>query len=928
MKKTKPKKLLTVLLTLYLALSIVPITAYAGVTDVTGGNTTNPYSHFYHTKVETTAQVTIKDADGNVAETTEVTKSGDFVEGNFNSDAVQAEIKRIDDEIIAQFSSRGNITTENRNSTFILDHFESSNIIGMTPGDNILVDDQDALENAASGSVNKNLVVHQYQVYQTTYDLIVQAIDGGSQDEATINNVCIENVKFAYRSGDAPQATAEVYNADADKYEIAYECWQEFENNEPVAAWYSDNGSHGSLPTITEFESGKRYVYSLMLKPKNGYSFNSETTVTVNGESVKSSLSGEYLYVPAVKTITPTKQNSTLTAVDVENVKLDYQPGDAPRASAKKAGTNQDKYDILFECWEKQEKDANDTMNPVGYWYSDESCYSDGDVRFSTFEKGGRYRYSVKLQAKDGYTFDSNLTNTENVTLNGASLPSFGSWVMVMDDGKTCLITYGTDLRPGQAVEKIDFNARINFIAGDKPSFMTSAVDPFIDLDHERWDANDGSGYGITSSDYWNERYNGKLITEFEAGKSYTYGVYFKISDLGMEEGYRFDKNTKLYINGEEITLTPNQISIDDSGETIWFMNVLTMTPTTVKVIDVVEINDATVSFKDGDKPVFTGDVPDDVYYVLRAAWWELDSKTGAISADFFSGAYENKITAFEAGKTYHYGVYVVAVGYVESENTTYVFGPNTKLKINGEFVNYKRYEGDASDGSDGTMWVLTDLTMTPAADGHTHKYGTEWKYDETNHWHECECGNKADITAHNFKWIVDKEATATEKGSKHEECTVCGYKKAAVDISKIDSHNHNYGTEWKYDETNHWHECECGNKADITAHNFKWIVDKEATATEKGSKHEECTVCGYKKAAVDIPAIGFGSSSDDEANKPTNTVSSESSSADQTNKPINTASPKTGNTDNMILWIVLLVIGGGAFITATAVDRKKTKNK
>ena len=885
MKKTKPKKLLTVLLTLYLALSIVPITAYAGVTDVTGGNTTNPYSHFYHTKVETTAQVTIKDADGNVAETTEVTKSGDFVEGNFNSDAVQAEIKRIDDEIIAQFSSRGNITTENRNSTFILDHFESSNIIGMTPGDNILVDDQDALENAASGSVNKNLVVHQYQVYQTTYDLIVQAIDGGSQDEATINNVCIENVKFAYRSGDAPQATAEVYNADADKYEIAYECWQEFENNEPVAAWYSDNGSHGSLPTITEFESGKRYVYSLMLKPKNGYSFNSETTVTVNGESVKSSLSGEYLYVPAVKTITPTKQNSTLTAVDVENVKLDYQPGDAPRASAKKAGTNQDKYDILFECWEKQEKDANDTMNPVGYWYSDESCYSDGDVRFSTFEKGGRYRYSVKLQAKDGYTFDSNLTNTENVTLNGASLPSFGSWVMVMDDGKTCLITYGTDLRPGQAVEKIDFNARINFIAGDKPSFMTSAVDPFIDLDHERWDANDGSGYGITSSDYWNERYNGKLITEFEAGKSYTYGVYFKISDLGMEEGYRFDKNTKLYINGEEITLTPNQISIDDSGETIWFMNVLTMTPTTVKVIDVVEINDATVSFKDGDKPVFTGDVPDDVYYVLRAAWWELDSKTGAISADFFSGAYENKITAFEAGKTYHYGVYVVAVGYVESENTTYVFGPNTKLKINGEFVNYKRYEGDASDGSDGTMWVLTDLTMTPAADGHTHKYGTEWKYDETNHWHECECGNKADITAHNFKWIVDKEATATEKGSKHEECTVCGYKKAAVDISKIDSHNHNYGTEWKYDETNHWHECECGNKADITAHNFKWIIDKEATATEKGSKHEECTVCGYKKAAVDIPAIGFGSSSDDEANKPTNTVSSESSSADQTNR-------------------------------------------
>lgn len=629
MKKTKPKKLLTVLLALCMVLSIVPITAYAGVTDVTGGSTTNTYSHFYHTKVETTAQVTIKDADGNVAETTEVTKSGDFVEGNFNSDAVQAEIKRIDDEIIAQFSSRGNITTENRNSTFILDHFESSNII--TPGDNILVGDQDALENAASGSVNKNIVVHQYQVYQTTYDLIVQE---NSQPTNTIPVATIENAKFNYQPGDAPQATAQVTAADAEKYEIDYECWQQFENNEPVAAWYSDNGSHGSLPTITEFESGKRYVYFLMLKPKDGYSFNSETTVTVNEESVKSSLSGEYLYVPAVKTITPTKQNSTLTAVDVENVKLDYQPGDAPRASAKKAGTNQDKYDIFYECWEKNEKDANDTMNTVGYWYSDESCYSDGDVRFSTFEKGGRYRYSVKLQAKDGYTFDSNLTNKENVTLNGASLPSFGSWVMVMDDGKTCLITYGTELRPGQAVEKIDFIARTNFNAGDKPSFMTSAVDPFIDLDHERWDANDGSGYGITSSDYWNERYNGKLITEFEAGKSYTYGVYFKISDLGMEEGYRFDKNTKLYINGEEITLTPDQINVDDNGETIWFSNVLTMMPTTVKVIDVVEINDATVSFKDGDKPVFTGTVPNDTPYAFRCEWWSLDENTGIVSTE------------------------------------------------------------------------------------------------------------------------------------------------------------------------------------------------------------------------------------------------------------------------------------------------------
>ena len=642
MKKTKPKKLLTVLLTLYLALSIVPITAYAGVTDVIGDNTTKPYSHFYHTKVETTAQVTIKDADGNVAETTEVTKSGDFVEGNVNSDAVQAEIKRIDDEIIAQFSSRGNITTENRNSTFMVDHFESSNI-----GDNILVGDQDALENAASGSVNKNLVVHEYLVYQTTYDLIVQAIDGGSQDEATINNVCIKNVKFAYRSGDAPQATAEVLvDPSLEEYEIAYECWEEMENGEPVAFWYSDESKYTpSMKKITQFEEGKTYMYSIELREKNGYTFADNCSVTINGNPISATAN-------AVKTV----------------------------------------------------------------------------------------------------------------------------------DG-------------------------------------------------------------------------------------------------------------------------------------LFIMNVETIRPEATKEISVIEINNATLTFKDGDKPVFTGTVPDDAPYAFRCEWWSLDENTGIVSTEPEWGGdiYKNKITAFEAGKTYHYGVYVTAY--------TADISPDAKLKINGREVKYTRI-GDESDTQ--SFWVETDLTMTPTADGHTHKYGTEWKYDETNHWHECEDGNKADITAHTFKQIIDKEATATEKGSKHEECTVCGYKKAAVDIPKIDSHNHNYGTEWKHDETNHWHECECGNKADITAHTFKQIIDKEATTAEKGSKHEECTVCGYKKAAVDIPVTDFRNSSDDQPNKPINTASFESSSADQTNKPINTASPKTGNTDNMILWIVLLVIGGGAFITATAVDRKK----
>lgn len=850
MKKTKPKKLLTVLLTLYLALSIVPITAYAGVTDVTGGTTTNTYSHFYHTKVETTAQVTIKDADGNVIETTEVTKSGDFVEGNVSSDAVQAEIKRIDDEINAQYSSRGSITIENRNGNMVFDHFESSNII--TSGDNILVGDQDALENAASGSVNKHLVVHEYQVYQTTYDLIVQAIDEGSQDEATINNAYIRNVKFAYRSGDAPQATAEVYNDDADKYEIAYECWQEFENNEPVAAWYSDNGSHGSLPTITEFESGKKYVYSLMLKPKNGYSFSNETAVTVNGESVKSSLSGEYLYVPAVKTITPTKQNTVITSAAVENVKLDYKDGEAPRTTATAAVADRDKYDILYECWGKLEKTDEYTTKPVAYWYSDEDYCPSGYADLTSFNKDGKYKYSVRLEAKDGYIFSDSIS-ADDITLNGKSLPE-GSFVMTLDDNRTCVVTYGMNMRTVRPLDTVKlYGATTEFyIDGDSPRFNGYSYSAYSDVAYEKWEDKDDRSIGINSDESLNGGYS-QLVDSFKYGKTYIYGVAFNIADLGLEQGYRFDENTKLYINDEEVTLNPNQVQVSDDGMSVRFNDILSMTPEAPwQKIDLVEIDGATIDFKAGDKPVFTGIVLENSPNVLpQCEFWEGDDGSGVNSYWFWDQNYKNHIDAFESGKTYTYGVYVKAAH-------GYYFTQETKLKINGKFYNYHLPEGDPElDNPDfmATLWAVTDLTITP--DGSV-------------------------------------------------------------------PHSHNYGTEWKYDETNHWHECECGNKADITAHNFKWIVDRKATTAEKGSKHEECTVCGYKKTAVDIPVTNFRNSSDDQPNKPINTASSESSSADQTNKPINTASPKTGNTDNMILWIVLLIAGGGAFITATAVDRKK----
>ncbi|MBS6310256.1 MAG: InlB B-repeat-containing protein [Firmicutes bacterium] len=324
---------------------------------------------------------------------------------------------------------------------------------------------------------------------------------------------------------------------------------------------------------------------------------------------------------------TPTSASTAITAATIQDVNFNYQPGDAPRATAAVAAADQGKYRIYDECW--QELNEND--EPVAIWHSNDGIYS--------------------------------------------TLPT---------------------------------------------------------------------------------------ITAFESGKKYVYSVL-----LLPERGYDFGREVAATVNGSTVTAVPG------TDGYLSLPNVKTMIPTesdNPAAIDLIEINDVTVSFKDGDKPVFTGSVSENAAYAFRCEWWSLDSNTGILSTEPEWGGdiYKNKITAFEAGKTYHYGVYVTAY--------TADISPDAKLKINGQEVNYTRI-GD--DGDTQSFWVETELTMIPTADSHTHSYGTAWKYDDTNHWHECQCGDKADTAAHSFRWVIDKEATATEKGSKHEECTVCGYKRS-----------------------------------------------------------------------------------------------------------------------------------------------------
>ena len=132
-------------------------------------------------------------------------------------------------------------------------------------------------------------------------------------------------------------------------------------------------------------------------------------------------------------------------------------------------------------------------------------------------------------------------------------------------------------------------------------------------------------------------------------------------------------------------------------------------------------------------------------------------------------------------------------------------------------------------------------------------------------------------------------------------------------------AHTHSYTAEWKHDDANHWHACDCGDKAGTAAHSFRWVIDKAATKEATGIKHEECTVCGAKRSentAIDkLPDSGS-----------TGNTGSGDSTADKPGKDDATKTPQTGDSSHMLLWLSLTVVSGGAVMAALVVSKKKNR--
>lgn len=266
-------------------------------------------------------------------------------------------------------------------------------------------------------------------------------------------------------------------------------------------------------------------------------------------------------------------ENEAIHNLDVNDVKTDYAPGEAPRATATIPAADADKYEIAYECWEEMELDMESGESvPVAFWYSDPAKYTPGMKKIDHFEEGKFYMYSVELRLKG----DNTVADDCNMNVNGR-------WVHHIKTDNGVFAPNADNMLCEQpidewrAIDVIEINgATTTFKAGDKPVFTANVPTGSNSLPQcEYWTGSDGSE--VNSQEFWDQNITNH-IDAFKPGVTYCYGIYLKPA-----RGFYFTPNTKLVINGQECGYQMGEASVVDpeSGRifTLWLNTDLTFTP-------------------------------------------------------------------------------------------------------------------------------------------------------------------------------------------------------------------------------------------------------------------------------------------------------------------------------------------------------------
>ena len=292
-------------------------------------------------------------------------------------------------------------------------------------------------------------------------------------------------------------------------------------------------------------------------------------------------------------------ENKALENLDVNNVKTDYAPGEAPRATATIPAADAGKYEIAYECWEEMDGSDPSELTPVAFWYSDPGKYTPGMKKIDQFEEGKFYMYSVELRLKDGNT----LVDDYNVNVNGNWVSNTFKTVEGVFAPNAANMLCEQPISEWQAIDLIQVDgATTIFKAGDQPVFTASTPEGSnAIIQCEYWMGSDGSD--VNSVEFWDQNITNH-IDAFKPGVTYRYGVYLKPA-----RGFYFAPGAKLMINGVEYGYQVSEASEVDPESgwayTLWLNTDLTFTPEGVAPeSQPVEDNGAAANADEPTKPV------------------------------------------------------------------------------------------------------------------------------------------------------------------------------------------------------------------------------------------------------------------------------------------------------------------------------------
>ena len=374
--------------------------------------------------------------------------------------------------------------------------------------------------------------------------------------------------------------------------------------------WFCDTTSH-TMESTDVFEEGKSYSYSWTVYAKDGYVFDENTAVTINGGTEYVDLhytgpadeSGEEFYVWTVSS--PALEGEEITTVSVYGNPVPYIGQTAGASLASFSVPDYAPYTIS-----------------VLFWYNgtDDLQMKNNDV----FEEGKSYFIHFEVKPKESYTFGE---NAPKVYINDGAKYVDKEWTTVKSNGS--VLFYTIDLTPVPLIKVIKLYGVTIPKAGQTAGANLETVTPASDAD-----------YTISYLSWFNGTDDHIMSNEevFEESKSYF--ICFRVTP---NEGYAFsESDLTVYINGGTELVDTQWTAVAYNGDVLFYTADIAL----AAPITQIEVN-GFVSPKVGQtagENLASLTLPDGAPYTFQDLYWYNGTDDHDMSAD----------EVFEAGKTYY----------------------------------------------------------------------------------------------------------------------------------------------------------------------------------------------------------------------------------------------------------------------------------